>query len=302
MSQLLIENVTDLKKLDFDKLRTRLNPQRLLMCPPEFFNVEKVKNEFMKGNIGQTNKDLAMRQWDKLVKVLSALGCQIEIIPPVPKLEDMTFSANCGITWQEPGSSFRYFLASNMSAQSHRQQETKHYTKWFQEQNDCLTRKLSRPTFFFEGGGDAIWYPEKMLLFGGYGHRTVKDAYREISHRFNIPIITLELTSQEFYHLDTCFCILDKDTVLFCKEAFSTEGQELIEKIFSRKIYITPEQGIKHFTGNCFCVRNSFVVMQKGNNKTVRELEDIGFYCIEVDLSEFVKSGGNVTCLKMDIY
>ena len=114
------------------------------MCPPNHFEVRDVKNFFMEGHVGTTNKALAMEQWQKLHRLMKALGFHIDLIDPVPGLEDMTFSANSGIVWQEPGQN-RYFLSSNM-VHRNRQRELPYYKKWFSE-NEYCARHLSKKEF-----------------------------------------------------------------------------------------------------------------------------------------------------------
>jgi len=299
MPETLIKNIADYSAIDLWRIRPRIEPERLLMCPPTFFEVVDIKNYFMRGQIGKVDKAKAQDQWQLYYELLCSLGLNIDLIEPIKGLEDMTFTANSGVVWQEPEQSPR-FLASNM-LHPKRQFETRFFVNWFR-QNGHKVEKLSNPNIFFEGGGDAVWYPDKMLLFGGYGQRTEIKAYSEMNRRWNIPIVLLELVSEEFYHLDTCFCILDSDTVLFCPEAFSYNGVCLIESIFSNKIELSKEQAKNFFAGNCFVPKPRTVVLQKGDNITTTRLKNEGFNVIPIDLSEFIKSGGNATCLKLNIY
>ena len=39
-------------------------PERYLMCPPEFFQVDYVINPWMEGNIDRANGALASEQWE----------------------------------------------------------------------------------------------------------------------------------------------------------------------------------------------------------------------------------------------
>jgi len=63
---------------------------------------------------------------------------------------------------------------------------------------------------------------------------------------------------------------------------------------------VVPE---KEASGKMACNAASFfgktVVIQKGAETTVGKLRTSGFEVIEVETSEFMKSGGSVYCLKM---
>lgn len=291
-------NTKALKQLLKKDLKPRRVANGVLMCTPEHFDVVDVKNFFMRGSVGRVDRALAQRQWNNLRGMFQKLGLLVKEIPGAPGVEDMVFSANSGIAWQAVGETQPTALVSSMFHES-RQRETLFYEAWFRV-NGFETHRLTSGTVF-EGGGDAFWHPGKMLLYGGYGHRTTLAAYREISARFDIPVIALRLASKEFYHLDTCLCILNNETALYCPAAFNREGNAMIRAMFPKRITFTKAQGKKYFTGNAFAIRGKHVVLQKGDVVTVKKLRVAGFLPVEVDMGEYIKSGGNATCAKLDI-
>lgn len=295
-----VENIIDLRNLKKTFLRERALPKGVLMCRPDHFEVMDEKNYFMRGQQGKVNRNRALRQWMNLKDKFQSCGLMVNVIEPAVGVEDMVFSANSALCWQEPGQQ-KKCIVSKMFHPS-RQRETPYYQDWFTKHGYEVFELNSEKLAFFEGGGDAIWQPGKMLLWGGYGHRSSSEVYTNISKIINAPVILLKLASEEFYHLDTCFCPLDEKTVLYCPEAFDADGRALIESFFDDKVIITKEQGKKFFTGNCFSVDGKNVVLQQGDHPTVEKLISLNFNPIEVDLSEYIKSGGNVTCLKLDIY
>lgn len=295
---LVITTVKQLGGLRLDKLVARKLSNGVLMCTPEYFDVIDVKNFFMQKSVGCVDRKSAVAQWRNLHATLRKLGRIVKEIPGAFGAEDMVFSANSGIAWQREGENRPAFLASAMFHKS-RQRETPLYEKWFKN-NGFQTHRLKTGAVF-EGGGDAIWYPGKMLLIGGYGHRTTLAAYREISARFGFPVIALRLASKEFYHLDTCLCILNNEAALYCPAAFDGEGNAMIRALFPKRIAFTKAQGKKYFTGNAFAVDGAHVVLQKGDSVTVKKLRAAGFSPVAVDMGEYIKSGGNVTCAKLDI-
>ncbi|MBI2406532.1 MAG: amidinotransferase [Candidatus Harrisonbacteria bacterium] len=295
---LVIRNKKELAAFDLGGLGARRHATGVLMCTPEHFDVIDVKNFFMQGFVGRVDCAKAVAQWKNLRGVFQKLGLAVKEIAGVSGLEDMVFSANSGIAWQGLKDARPSFLASAMFHES-RQRETPRYETWFRE-NGFQTHRLASGAVF-EGGGDAIWYPGKMLLLGGYGHRTTLAAYREVSERFNIPVIALRLASKEFYHLDTCLCILNNETALYCPAAFDRESNKMICAMFPNRMTFTKAQGKKYFTGNAFAVCGKHVVLQQGDKVTVWKLRAAGFSPIEVDMGEYIKSGGNVTCVKLDI-
>ena len=156
----------------------------------------------------------------------------------------------------------------------------------------------------FEGMGDTIPHPGKRLLYGGFGHRTEPEAYEEISRLLNVPIITLELVSEKYYHLDTCFLPLSIDAVLICESAFSKTALDLIKRTF-KEVIIAPEKEAEQFALNAHIVvsgEKKYAIIQQGLPITKGLLRNNGFEVVETDTSEYIKSGGSVFCMKMMIY
>jgi len=284
----------------------RTEPRRVLLCSPDYFEVKDVKNAYMKENIGLVDKDLALKQWVTLKETYDGLVerkflDEVLIIKGEEGLEDMVFAANQSFPWEINGK--KVVLMSKMKHKN-RQNEVP-YFKIFYESQGYKIIELSK-TEHFEGMGDIIPHPGKNLLYGGYGHRSDKNAYQEISEIPEVPVVTLKLVNEGFYHLDTCFLPIDEETVFIAKLAFDEEGIEKIHKHFKKVVEI-PEQEAKNFALNAHCITDELLgekiaVLQKGTDITKRELQKHGFEIIEIDTSEFIKSGGSVFCMKMMVF
>jgi N-dimethylarginine dimethylaminohydrolase len=269
------------------------------MCAPTYFEVKDVKNAFMEGNLGKVNFQLAQQQWQELKVAFEKLGKMVCIIEPVVGLEDMVFTANQVLPGLD-NESKPYVLLSHMRHES-RKKEVPFFRHWFESKGYKIL-ELESKNLLFEGQGDGIWHPGKKMLWGGYGHRTSLDAYYEIAKILDIQIIALELPTNNFYHLDTCFCPLDSQTVLIYSEAFTSEGLNLIRHFFPRVIEVTNEDACKSFACNAHVIDYKYVVIQKGATQTIKQLQSLGFEIIECETSEFIKSGGSIFCMKMMIY
>ena len=69
---------------------------RFLVCPPRFYRVAYVINPWMEGNVGRTDPDLAVQQWERLTAEL-ARRAALDSVEPVDGLPDMPFTANGGL-------------------------------------------------------------------------------------------------------------------------------------------------------------------------------------------------------------
>jgi N-dimethylarginine dimethylaminohydrolase len=182
-----------------------------------------------------------------------------------------------------------------------RRREVPYFQAWF-EQEGYQIITLASPELFFEGHGDAIWHPDRQLLWGGYGQRTAYETYPQIHAQLQIPIVTLALVDPRFYHLDTCFCPLDEETVMLYAPAFDAAGLALIHHFFPRVIEIPTRDASSCFAANAVVLDHKQVVIQAGAKETIDLLTAAGFLITTVDTQEFIKSGGSAFCLKMLVY
>src|SRR2546427_703322 len=73
---------------------------RFLLCTPRFYRVEYVINPWMEGNVGRTDAEEAMRQWEALRAALAARA-DLELLEPAAGLPDMPFTANAGLLHED---------------------------------------------------------------------------------------------------------------------------------------------------------------------------------------------------------
>ena len=76
----------------------------------------------------------------------------------------------------------------------------------------------------FESMGDCLEDYDGERFFCGYGFRTKKEVYDQIHSYLPGEKIYLELINQNYYHLDTCLSIVNKETAFYVKSAFSEAG------------------------------------------------------------------------------
>ncbi|MHA3773207.1 bifunctional arginine dihydrolase/ornithine cyclodeaminase [Verrucomicrobiota bacterium sgz303538] len=263
----------------------------LLMCPPEFYDVEYVINPWMEGNIHRASHEGAHDQWRALVTALEP-HATIEQVSPQRGLPDMVFTANAGLVIGKKVVLSRFFHPE-------RRGEEKHFKAWF-EQHGFEVYELPRD-LTFEGGGDALLDPERGLLWAGYGQRTELDAHPLLADFFGIEVLSLRLIAKRFYHLDTCFCPLTRGYVLYYPEAFDASSNLLIEsRVPPEKRIAIDESDAVNFACNAVAISDT-IVLNKAGKELQRRLTDAGFRVIETPLREFIKSGGAAKCLTLSL-
>lgn len=285
----------------------RTEPRKILMAHPEYFDIVDVKNVHMEGNIGSMNKSLAIKQWEDLRNIYQSFVEEtilekVYTIEGGKNCEDMVFTANQSFPWILNGE--KVVVISKMRHES-RQREIPYFEEFYKSIGYKLL--YLKEAQLFEGMGDTIPHYGKKLLYGGYGHRSDTTAYKEIAEMLQVPVVTLELVDDRFYHLDTCFIPVNEETVLLCPVAFSSEGMAALSKLFKKIIEIPVEEAEGFFSLNAHCINdqktgNKKAVIQPGTTITKNALIENGYEVIETNTSEYIKSGGSVFCMKMMLY
>ncbi|MEZ4236669.1 MAG: arginine deiminase-related protein [Myxococcota bacterium] len=275
---------------------------RVLMADPEHFDVTYVINPHMAGHVGTVDRDLARAQWEALRQVYLQLGLQVDVLPAVPGFPDLVFVANQTFPTQ-PRQGPPAVILSHMHA-AERRGEVPIVARWFREQGWQLLDVPEQPRdgimgSHFEGMGDANWHPGRRLVYGGYGWRTARRAYEDRLHLIDAEVVTLELQDVRLYHLDTCVSPLDEHTALICDAAFSERGLAALSACFPRLIRAPVDEAMELLAVNGHCPDGKHFVVQRGAVRTVALVREAGFEVIEVDTSEFLKSGGSVQCMKL---
>ncbi|KTG08781.1 hypothetical protein AUR64_13215 [Haloprofundus marisrubri] len=294
--------------LDFDleSIPSRQDHETVLLVSPQYFDVRYHINPYMGGEVDGT---AATEQWETLQEayeeyasrvlvfdpdeVWASLSTERKTLPP-EGLPDMVFCANHGVATPDGDG---VVLAAMSNAE--RVDEPTYFGAWCQE-NGYRTMSLA-PGTRFEGGGDAIWHPGRELLWGGYGIRSDKRAYDEIADRLGVRVVTLELTDENYYHLDVCFAPLDEETVLIQSEAFTDEGLATIHALFETVIDAPVDESTGGLACNLHSVDGERVIMSRGNPKTAALLEAHGYETTAVCTDEFQKAGGSVRCLTLSL-
>lgn len=290
------------REIPFDPRALPARPQEVgvLMANAAGFDVAYVINPHMAGNIGRIDKELALEQWSALREVYRGLGFEIHEIPAVDGLPDLVFTANQSFPGQLVDGKW-VALQSHMHAEVRRQEEEV-VADWYRTRGATIL-KMSREQGFipFEGMGDAHWFPGRRLILGGHGFRTHRDIYPRIAEVFKVPVVALDLVDPRFYHLDTCLAPLDERTALFVPEAFRPDAIHLLAQLFERLVPIPIDEAAHLLACNGHCPDGRHFIVQQGAIQTRQLVEQLGFEVIEVDTSEFLKSGGSVFCMKLMI-
>lgn len=149
--------------------------QKIIMCKPEFFQVNYHINPWMQNNTGKVSTTLAQQQWQNLHQNISRLA-EVVLVKPEINLPDMVFTANAGLVYQD-----KCIVSTFHHPQ--RQAESPHFASFFIEQGFHLLQ-LSQP-YDFEGAGDALFDSQGRLWIAN-GFRSDPSVPNEIHQLLGI--------------------------------------------------------------------------------------------------------------------
>jgi N-dimethylarginine dimethylaminohydrolase len=271
----------------------------ILMTDPEFYEVSYTINPWMRPE--EWNKDissaqaLARQQWSKLKTCLQEADIDVITMPGVAHLPDLVFPANAAIVLDGKAllARFRY---------PERRGEEECFLRFFNDLKDkgMLQSVTQFPEGLFqEGAGDCIWDASRSLFWAGWGPRSDRRAMDQVVGHFGKKVVGLELTSDKYYHLDTCFSVLSGGEILYYPEALSWESRIVLEEIVpeSQRIIATSEEAAA-FSVNAVNIQRK-LYLSTPPDSLVAKLREKDYECVPMDLSMFVISGGGAFCLTL---
>jgi N-dimethylarginine dimethylaminohydrolase len=272
------------------------NFNTILMCPPTYFDIDYSINPWM-DTTHKANQSLAQTQWQNLYNKITSLGVKVELMKAVEGNPDLVFiDAGLAYTFDDT----KVFIPSNFRYPE-RQDEADIFADWFAD-NDYELLWLD-DNYKFEGHGDTLWAGNK--LFCGYGFRSDESAFDQIQEslinkfgHITFEIIPIGLQDDRFYHLDTCFCPINDSQALCFEAGIDPASLELLRT----KIEIIPvsEDDALKFACNALVVGKN-IIIPAGATQTNLKLESLGYTVHQVEVTEFMKSGGACKCMSMPI-
>mgnify|MGYP001609809017 CR=1 FL=1 len=285
----------------------RMDPRTssaVLVCPPPYFGVYDDYNSHMHasrkavGGKDPVDHEKAQKQWTKLVRMLQTLGVDCFGILARSSLPDMVFTANFGLVHPQKES----ILLSSFFVHE-RRGEILHAKDYFKNHLGYGTEKIRDPKAYFEGGGDALFHGDELLI--GWGFRTNKKGAHYAEEFAGAPKThLLRLVDSWFYHLDTCLCSVD-GKIFYYPGAFDEESRKVLNKNF-HTIQVSKEDALNFFCNGIPVYKNGELVMLIVNAEPTTTLKltlnDLEIPWTKVCVSEFMKSGGGPRCLTLFLH
>jgi arginine dihydrolase len=260
--------------------------RRYLMCRPEHFAVVYSINPWMRPGT-PVDRDLAVRQWDRLRRTYLDLGHRVDELDPLPGLPDMVYAANGAtvVAGTVLGARFRH---------RERAAEAAAHRAWFAARGFARVHPAEHVN---EGEGDLLVVGGTVLA--GTGFRTDPAAHAEAAAVLGLPVVPLRLVDPRFYHLDTAVAVLDERTIAWYPPAFDAASRAELGARFPDAVVADEADAL--VLGLNAVSDGRHVVLAAAATRLAAALAERGFVPIPVELSELLKGGGGVKCCTLEI-
>ena len=276
-----------------------LTSPTFLVVDPQYFNVSYAINPWMKPGIWSQDPDgfkaAARRAFADLTRALKAAGGEIETMPGYPGAPDLVFPANAAVVFEG-----RAVLARFLHRERQVEEEINRLAFESFRLRGLLTDVVQLPPDVrHEGAGDFIWDATRNLFWAGYGQRSDLAGTDAVAAQFDKPVVRLELATERFYHLDTCFCPLPGGEIFFYPPAFTPASlKTLRDTVAAEDLIEASDEDAARFCVNAVCIDRT-IIMARATDRLRDTLSQRGYTLSQVDLDPFILSGGGAYCMTL---
>ena len=242
----------------------------------------------------EANRQAAVEGSNALRIALEDSGGVVHTIAGVAGLPDLVFPANAGIVLNGKALVARFRHAE-------RRGEEPHFLKAFEDlkAQGLLTEVVQIEGCFQEGAGDCIWDAARNLFWVGSGPRSTPESVDIIAGYFGQKVVHLPLATEQFYHLDTCFCPLGGGEILYYPPALTAEALARLRELVPADLLIeATDEDAAAFCVNAVCLEKTVVMAMPGQALRDRLLAR-GYEVLGIDLAPFILSGGGAFCMTL---
>lgn len=236
-------------------------------------------NGLTTSDLGKPKYNLLLEQHAAYVKALKMCGVEVTHLAESEEYPDSTFVEDVAVITPE------FAIITNPGAKS-RNGEKEEIEAVLQDFHSNFYHISSPGTL---DGGDVLQVGKHFYV--GISERTNHegaDQFKNIVETEGYEVTILEL--KEFFHLKTGIAYLGDNTIAAAGEFLNHSDFARYEKI---EIPTADE-----YSANCIKV-NDFVIIPKGFDDTKSKLEKRGLKTIELEMSEFQKHDGGLSCLSL---
>jgi dimethylargininase len=240
---------------------------------------KSIVNGLTTANLGKPNYELALKQHHEYISALTKCGLQVKVLPPDEDYPDSTFVEDTALLTKKCA------VIANPGAPS-RKGEVVEMKKILQHYYSTIETIVQPGTL---EPGDVMMVGDHFYI--GLSERTNEDGAIQLITILNkYGYSGSAIIMKDILHLKTGVAYLENNNLL----AFGEFLQEEEFKNFNM-IEVDEEES---YAANCIWI-NNFVIVPEGFPKTRDKIINAGYSIIEVDVSEFRKLDGGLSCLSL---
>jgi len=238
-----------------------------------------VVNGVTTADLGKPDYRKALEQHGQYIEALKSCGLEVIVMPSDESYPDSTFVEDCAVLTEKCVIIGRLGIDSRQGEQI-RVEETlrKYYSNILRIENPGILE-----------GGDVLRVGDH--FFVGITKRTNLEGAGQLSDILNsLGYASSTVPVSKVLHLKTGIGHLGEDCVAVTGEFAGNSAFARLKTIF-----IDSEES---YAANCARI-NEYVLIPAGFAKSKKKIEDAGFPVIEIDISEFRKINGGISCLSL---
>ena len=247
--------------------------------------VKRPSKSMVKGiteaSLGKPIFEKAMQQHEKYVEALKKCGLQVEILPADETYPDSCFVEDAALVTRECA------IITNLGAASRKGEEKsiqEALKKYYPEERILFIQ----PPGTIEGG-DIMMVGDHFYI--GLSDRTnVSGAEQMMNDLGKYGFTASTISMKAFLHLKTGSSYIENNNML--------ATGEFIKKPEFKKYHIIEVPPSEDYAANCIWI-NNHVIVPAGYPETERKIRELGYKVIPVEMSEFRKLDGGLSCLSL---
>jgi N-dimethylarginine dimethylaminohydrolase len=269
-----------------------------LMTDPEHFQVAYEINPWMRPGAWSADPDAMRRRaragWASLKAALEGAGADVRVMPGVAGLPDLVFPANAAVVLNGRALVARFRFPERAGEAPHF-----HSALAALAAQGVLDEVADVEQGFQEGAGDCIWDANRRLFWAASGPRSTPDSLALVADHFDREVVPMPLATEDYYHLDTCFCPLSGGEILYYPPAL---GEDALRALYE---HTTADERIEASDADAraFCVNavslGRKLIMAQPPAALHERLSERGYDVVGLDLEPFMLSGGGAFCMTL---
>ncbi len=230
--------------------------------------------------LGKPDYDLALIQHQNYINALSQCGLEVTVLPPLEAFPDSCFVEDVALLTEHSGIFTRPGAQTRQGEVGHIKQTIQMFFK------DRISKIITPGTI---EAGDILRIEDHFFI--GLSARTNQAGAQQMIQLLNHQGYTAStVLLKKFLHLKTGVSYLEQGYLL-------VSGELVNHPAFAHLNQIVVDAD-ESYAANCIMV-NGTILLAQGYPKTKKSITDQGFSVIELDVSEFRKVDGGLSCLSL---